>query len=204
MAGSRGALGMFIAMLFTFIISGNFKKKKKISIIIGIIIIGFAGMTYLINFLPQTVTNRMTLEAIRESRGSGRYNIWSLALEKFLDSSFLRICFGYGFNSFSDIVNYGSHGGFQNLMAHNMVIQTMIEGGLFGLILLFLMWDSQFKMALAKRDIVMQIALVGLLIASLSIDMQVTRIFGFILTFNLMKNSRRIFRKKWKKRRIQE
>lgn len=204
MAGSRGALMMFIGMFIIFIFSGNFSKKRKIIIILGMIIIGLLGIGYFADFLPKTVTNRMTLEAVKESHGSGRYNIWRLALEKFLESNYIRICFGYGFDSFKNTIAYGSHGGFENLMAHNMVVQTMIEGGLIGIILLFFMIWSQFKIACRKKDNIMQIALVGLFIASLSIDMQVTRIFGFILTFNLMRNSRRLFRKKWNRKKISE
>lgn len=46
---------------------------------------------------------------------------------------------------------------------------------------------SQFKIAIKNDDELMKIALVGLFVAALSIDMQVTRIWGFILAFNCIR-----------------
>lgn len=188
MTGSRGALVMFAAMVVIWILCGDFKPRNKALTILTIILVLVLFKTFFVQFLPRTVTNRLTLEAIQSSRGSGRYNVWLLAWNVFKNSNIGRILVGYGFNSFLSVVQYGSYGGHQNLLAHNVVIQTMIEGGIIGLVLLIRMMYSQIRIAFKSNDNVMKFAVIGLFVASLSIDMEVTRIWGFILAFNLMRN----------------
>lgn len=190
MAGSRGAIAMFIAMIVVWILMGNSSRRIKIVTIIVIIVAIFFFQNYFMDFLPSYIRNRLTLDAVMQSHGSGRYNIWRQAWDTFIGSNIGRMLFGYGFNSFLDAVSYGQHGGNQDLLAHNVIIQTMIEGGVFGLLFLFWMLISQFKSAWRRNDSLMKIALVGLIVAALSIDMQVTRIWGFILTFNFMRTLR--------------
>ena len=190
MAGSRGAVAMFIAMTVVWILMGSSSRRIKILTIVVILVAIVFFQYYFMDFLPSYIRNRLTIDAVMQSHGSGRYNIWSLAWNTFLDSNIGRMIFGYGFNSFLGAVSYGQHGGYQDLLAHNVIIQTMIEGGVVGLLFLFWMLISQFKSAWRRNDSLMKIALVGLLVAALSIDMQVTRIWGFILTFNFMRTLR--------------
>ena len=187
MSGSRGASIMSICMIFTWIFWGKYRMRTKIITIFVIIVAIVAFKIYFIHLLPETVTTRMSLEAIQSTHGSGRFNLWSLALDKFKNSSLGRVIVGYGFDSFTETIGYGSHGGSRDMMAHNVFFQTMIEGGVIGLVLLLWMTISQFKIALKNDDDLMKIALIGLFIAALSIDMQVTRIWGFILAFNCIR-----------------
>ncbi|SKA62876.1 O-antigen ligase [Eubacterium uniforme] len=188
MAGSRGASVMFACMIVAWIVMGNYSRKVKL-ISISVIIIGFFLFeNYFVNLLPATITSRMNVEAVVNSRGSGRFNLWSLAWEKFKASNFFRMFFGYGFDTFAEAIAYGGHGGHIDMMAHNVVFQTMIEGGIIGLVLLIGMMISQFRMAQKNNDGLMKIAITGLFVASLSIDMQVTRIWGFILTLNCIRS----------------
>lgn len=190
MAGSRGALVMFAAMVVVWVLLGDYSRRSKLFIIVMIVIALVFFDQFFMQLLPKTITSRLTFDAVRSSRGSGRYNVWYLAWDIFKDSNLLRILFGYGFNSFLDTVQYGNYGGNQNLLAHNVIIQTMIEGGVFGLFFLIRMIMSQIKMAWIRDDGMMKIAIIGLIVAALSIDMQVTRIWGFILAFNLFRCAR--------------
>lgn len=189
MAGSRGALVMFFAMAVVWVLMGNYQKKTKVIIIIVGIIAYIVITRGFMDLMPSVIRNRLTISAVRETSGSGRFNVWNLAYDRFLSSNPLRMCFGYGFNSASQEIGYGSHGGHHDLMAHNFVVQTMIEGGVIGIILLIRMCFSQISDAWKRRDSMMLISLVGLFIAGLSNDMQVTRIWGMILTLNYMRNN---------------
>ena len=188
MAGSRGALAMVFAMVAVWIFLGKYSGKMKLLIVLVVLGILFFFGNYFIDLLPSTITNRLTLSAIQSSNGSGRFNIWKLAWDTFKSSTVLQVLFGHGFNSFLNVISYGSHGGHQDLLAHNVVIQTMIEGGIVGTVLLAQMIISQLKLAWKNNDNMMKIAVVGLFVASLSIDMQVTRIWGFILALNCIRN----------------
>lgn len=188
MAGSRGALAMFFVMAAVWILLGDYKQRTK-AVIIIVIITAYLFITQeFLGFLPDIIKNRMTLEAIRATNGSGRFNIWRLAFERFTSSNVFNIFFGHGFNSFLHEISYGSHGGFHDLMAHNAVVQTMIEGGLIGIILMFRMGFHQVRNAWKRKDTMMLLAVVGLFTAGLSNDMQVTRIWGMILTLNCLKD----------------
>ena len=192
MTGSRGAAAMFIAMAIVWVVMGKYSRKTKIVTILMIIIAIIGFQHYFINYLPSTITNRMTIDAIMEGHGSGRFNIWRIAFQQFEESNLFNIIFGHGFNSFIQVVQYSQFGGHIDMMAHNAFIQTMIEGGVIGLFLMIWMWISQFKMAWKNEDTIMKIALTGLFVASLSIDMQVTRIWGFILAYNCATNARKM------------
>ena len=190
MAGSRGALVMVAAMVLVWLFLGSYTRKTKIAITVAVLAALFILSNYFMELMPATITNRLTLSAIQSSRGSGRFNIWGLAWETFVNSDIIKMTFGNGFDSFLHAISYGSHGGHQDLLAHNVFVQTMIEGGIVGLVLLLRMMITQIRLAWKTNDNMMKIALVGLFVAALSIDMQVTRIWGFILALNLMRNSR--------------
>lgn len=129
MSGSRGASIMAVAMTFMWIFMGKYSLRTKMLTVLIIIIAIIAFETYFIHLLPATITTRMSIAAIQSTHGSGRFNLWSLAWEKFKDSNIGRMIFGYGFDSFTATIGYGSHGGSRDMMAHNVFFQTMIEGG---------------------------------------------------------------------------
>lgn len=129
MSGSRGALIMVVCMALVWILMGAFGAKTKAITILSIILVIFIFENYFISYLPATVTNRMSLQAIQETHGSGRFNLWTLAWNDFKASNIGRMMFGYGFDSFTNVIGYGSHGGSRDMMAHNVIFQTMIEGG---------------------------------------------------------------------------
>ena len=188
LAGSRGALIMFFAMVMIWVVFGDYSKKTKVYTGIFIVIAFVFFSTKFINYLPNTIRSRMSFEAVQQTHGSGRYNVWRLAWRTFQNANPIRKLFGFGFNSFTEVVKYGDYGGVHDLMAHNVVLQTMIEGGLVGLSLLLFMIYSQIKMAWKRNDTFMKTAVVGLFIAAMSIDMQVTRVWGFILAMNIVQN----------------
>ena len=190
MAGSRGALVMVAAMVLVWLFLSSYSRKTRIAITVAVLAALFIFSNYFMELMPSTITSRLTLSAIQSSRGSGRFNIWRLAWESFVNSNIIKMTFGNGFDSFLHAISYGSHGGHQDLLAHNVLIQTMIEGGIVGLVLLIRMMMTQIRLAWKSNDNMMKIALIGLFVAALSIDMQVTRIWGFILALNLMRNSR--------------
>lgn len=187
MAGSRGGLVMFFVMIAIWIVMGDYQIRTK-AIIVSVIVIAYFFITLeFIDYLPDVIKNRMTMQAVRETNGSGRFEIWQLAFEHFKSSNFVNMLFGHGFNSFLHEISYGSHGGVHDLMAHNTVVQTLIEGGIIGILILFRMVYSQIQYAWKRKDTMMLLAVVGLFVASLSNDMQVTRIWGLILTLNCVK-----------------
>lgn len=184
MTGSRGAILMVAAMMLVWILGKSYSMRKKFIIAIFALFGYLMFDNYFMRLLPNTVLNRLSLDAVENSAGSGRFNIWALAWRKFLDSNLFRMFFGYGFNSFADTIKYGSFGGHTDMMAHNAVVQLLIEGGIIGELTLFSMVISQIKTAWKHNNSFMKFAVVGLFVSALSIDMQVTRIWGTILTLN--------------------
>lgn len=189
LAGSRGGMVMFFAMSVVWIFSDNSFKGLKLILLISVIAIYFVIVLVGLHYLPDVIQQRMTLQAIIDSRGSGRFNVWMLAYDRFITSDILRALFGHGFNSFAPEIAYGKHGGRLDLMAHNVIIQTLIEGGILGLLLLITMGMSQLKTAWKRKDAFLVICLTGLFVAGLSNDVQVTRMWGFILSYNFMKSN---------------
>ena len=184
MSGSRGAIAMFAAMAILCIFGKNKSIKFRVAVVFLTIVAYFLFTEYFINILPKSVINRLSIDAIESNAGSGRFNIWRLAFEKMTNSNPLRMLFGYGFNTFTETISYGSFGGHTDMMAHNAIIQTMVEGGVVGVACLLKMFADQIKIAWSHNTKLFQYALIGLITAALSIDMEVTRIWGMVLTLN--------------------
>lgn len=184
MTGSRGAIVMFAAMAVLWIFGKNKSLKFRVCVVFLAIVAYILFTKYFIGLLPKSVINRLSIDAIESNAGSGRFNIWRLAFEKMINSNPFRMLFGYGFNTFTETISYGSFGGHIDMMAHNAVIQTMVEGGIVGVACLLKMFADQIKIAWSHNTKLFQYALIGLITAALSIDMEVTRIWGMILTLN--------------------
>ena len=115
--------------------------------IVGIIALGYL---YIISAIDSDTASRYTLEAISESDGTGRYELWADAINAFNCSSFFRKICGYGTGAIRD-VTYLFYFHRHNVM-HNMFVENLIEIGVIGL-LFYLIHISSHSMSLYKAKV---------------------------------------------------
>lgn len=134
LTGGRGTLAAFTASaLLVFFL----KRKAAISFLISFTLIGFIGYLQskiLYTIIPNIINKPLdTISSIERSKTnflSGREELWLCAIEKFKENPTLGIS-PMGFSNYCKEINFGAH-------PHNIYIQTIVEWGFPGIIVLIL------------------------------------------------------------------
>ncbi len=178
--GSRGGLLAVISMCSIIILLKNREEEKKyLWKRLVIIIFLFGGYYFTIGYLDSSTISRFSLEAIKESNGTGRYDLWSDALNAFGNSNLLRKIFGYGTGSTIEITYlfpFRDHN-----VIHNIFIENLIEIGITGLIIYIYHVITFWIDSIRIKDVYIFSILVGMLVLSLS-----TSIYAFKPYWNIM------------------
>lgn len=180
--GSRGGLFASVAACAIVILFYENAKEKKTKTMVGkavIVVVMALAAYFAMIFVNSNVLNRFSIEAIRSSEGTGRYELWEDALNLFADSPVFRRLFGYGTASayrLTFLFPFRRH----NVM-HNMFVENLVEIGMIGLVL-YIFHISRFLAAAIKRNDNYSFAvLIGMIVLSLS-----TSIYTFKPYWNIM------------------
>jgi hypothetical protein len=129
--------------------------------------------------LPEQIVERMSVEAVVESGGTGRWDIWKSMLREIADQP-EKLLFGRGITSLHRMLK---HGNLVNVAAHNQVIQTLYNQGLVGLLSFLLLTGVSFFRCLKRRKTV-SIAILGMMALSISLSFnQTTRTFWNLIAY---------------------
>lgn len=180
--GSRGGLFAVVSVIIVIIIFYNEKInqssakliRKKIILILMLI---FAA-SYILTLLP-SIAGRFSIQEIKESNGTGRYNLWFSALDTFNQSTVFRKLFGYGTASSKRIISHFTN--LPNAVYHNVFVENLVEIGIIGLILYCAHIGSFFLATIKKKDVFCLGILSGMVVLSLS-----TSIYTFKPYWNIM------------------
>lgn len=185
LSGSRGAMLMAATMVVAWVILETFDKN-----FIPIIVFATLCALFLISyrFLPDFVQSRLNVAALIKDGGSGRSKIWQAAFEKFSESNIVRQFYGYGYGSFRSAVNYIASGHESAYEAHNIFVNMLIEGGAVGVALLLFVFAKTFLLSYENKNYCGMLAVVGLAVAGISLDMQATRVFTAVFIIAIVLN----------------
>lgn len=130
--GSRGGLigvsvGIFIYLWFS--TKGIF---KKILVMLGLVVATLLAYKFLLPLMPEGVQNRLSVEAVQNDKGSGRFDIWQFLISYTLNERFAVTTVGHGLLSTETIMaeNY-----FSNRVAHNQFVQCLFDQGIIGVVI---------------------------------------------------------------------
>lgn len=176
--GSRGGLFAVVAVIMIVIlldggISTNIAKKTLILILLTV------AAVFVMTLLPKNVANRFTREAIAESNGTGRYDLWECAWNTFKQSNLFRQIFGYGTAAARPIIRRFSS--LPNSVYHNVFVDNLVEIGVFGLICYIIHIGSFVIQSLKENDAFTTAIIMGMIVLSLS-----TSIYTFKPYWNIM------------------
>ena len=193
LTGSRGALLMCAFEMFAGVIlkvHSNYRiyrikvyRKKIIEgiVIALVLVLVLFGFYFLFSYeLSDELLNRFTIESVLSSGGSGRISIWKAAIDKFFNSDFVHMLFGYGHGSFSDIVNFYLSTGKKPSMSHNIFLNSLIEKGIIGIVLMIIAFYQGLRKSRQNQNYIGYISLFGLATAGLSLDVQSYRVFPMV------------------------
>lgn len=166
--GSRGGLIGVCAGVAVYIFIGMKSLKARIAIALAAVLTVLIFISVVMPMLPEDVSARYSVEAVREDGGSGRFEIWSFLLNYSAQRP-ERLAFGSGVFSTYPIMHSA---GFRNGVAHNAYIQVLSDEGLAGLCL-FLVCIVLCLVRNIKKDALYACAMISLLVFSMSLSFYV-------------------------------
>lgn len=169
MTGSRGAFlalaGISMVSVFYVLLQERTWKLSTFLLIGVCVLLLLVLYQPILSLLPEEVAERFSLEYIAENGNTGRSAIWSYLLHRYANSSVFRMLFGYGYGTVV-LVNEYNH-----LVAHNLWIDHLIMGGLFGELIFVGMQLTFVRAAWKSRDIFVIGSYTGYLIMMLTLSL---------------------------------
>ena len=150
MLGSRGGL---FGVGLGYIILWLFQKKRKKTVIVGIIL-AIIGLSVLMILVPDTMS-RFDVRSFNDGSNSLRFNLWDTSWRIFLSSPL----YGRGGNSM--LVLGPSYGARINLMSHNSFLDILADYGLIGFTLFYIGPVVLIIRSIKVKDILVLAIMVG-------------------------------------------
>ena len=165
LSGSRGGL---LAILVTIVSFAMIYPKKGINkiFVLACMMLSVLLLWFVVKpFLPESVVNRMTIEAVVETGGTNRTQIWASMLNEIKNSSW-EFILGRGIGARHTMIVSGHKA---MVFAHNHMIQALYDQGIIGVIAFVMIVLSCIFRCIEKRKCV-SIAILGMLALSLSLS----------------------------------
>ena len=129
--------------------------------------------------LPENIVERMTIEAVAESGGTGRIDVWKSMIREIINQP-EKLLFGRGINTLHQSF---VHGVWAGMGSHNQMLQTLYNLGLVGLLSFLLLTGVSFFRCIKRRKVV-AIAILGMMALSVSLSFnQTTRTFWNLIAY---------------------
>ena len=190
LSGSRGSLMAIILATFIYLFLYS-KKQHKFTKVFEIFLIVIAILTFIIPFVPETTTERFSIEGMLSDGGAGRTSIWKTAIEYFENSEIDKKLLGNGIGTFR--YNAGNQVLFEkigsinnNVYSHNIFFTILIEGGIIGFTIMCLLLKNIWRLSYRIENKVPFCAFIGILIASMFVDMIYLRIFWSVIGYAII------------------
>ena len=179
LSGSRGgflAIAVTIAG-FAFLYPSGF--AKRIMFLVGGTVLLFVFWIIFKPILPENIVERMSVEAVVETGGTGRLDIWKSMIREIVDQP-NKLLFGRGIIARHRLFR---RTGWVSVAAHNQVIQITYNQGLLGLLSFLALTGISFFRCVKRRKTV-SIAILGMMALSVSVSFnQTTRTFWNLIAY---------------------
>lgn len=179
LSGSRGGLIAIVVLMIAFALIYPPGIKRKIFVLLAGCCFVVCTWVLVAPFLPDNIIERMSVESVVESGGTGRWYIWKSMLDEIINSPD-ELLLGRGIHAMHKIFLNGKWG---EMVAHNQIIQVLYNQGLTGLIAFVVLTAGCFLHCIRKRKTV-SIAIVGMMALSVSLSFnQTTRTFWNLIAY---------------------
>lgn len=177
--GSRGGFAAVLVTLVAFSLIYPKKIKTKLLLLVGGSVFIALIWIALSPTFSREVIERMTINAVVESQGTHRFEIWESALKEIKNSSW-ELIFGRGIDATHKMVVGGVE---QSAVMHNHFIQVIYNQGVLGFLIFFTLTGAAFVRCIKKRETV-AIAILGMLALAVSLSFnQTTRTFWNLIAY---------------------
>ena len=179
LSGSRGGFLAIAVTIAGFAVLYPSGFAKRILFLAGGAVLLFVFWTIFKPVLPENIVERMSVEAVVETGGTGRWDIWKSMINEIVDQP-EKLLLGRGINALHWLF---VHGKWTDAVAHNQVIQVVYNQGLIGLLSFLFLTGISFFRCIKQRKTV-SIAIIGMMAISVSLSFnQTTRTFWNLIAY---------------------
>lgn len=184
LTGSRGGLIAIMAgMLMCFLYTGKHSMRNivlKVSVMLALLLL----LSLVMNYIPEGLRIRFTVENVVARGGSGRMKIWTSAWDLYTNSPIWRKLIGYGT---ATIVNcFTIYGYSVRNVAHNIFLETLVELGLIGFCIYTMTIVAFSKAARKNADKFSHAVLVCMIVLSMSVSLYTFKPYFHIMLYILI------------------
>jgi len=181
LSGSRGGIIAILSAISLYYYLETKNNKKLIKATLIFVMIGIIGYNVIINVFPSDLIQRMSLNGIMATGGSGRFDIWHNYIFYYTgEGSILRLLFGYGQSGVITLFGFA---------AHQTFLEYIFEVGIVGFTIFIVLMAMAFRRGIKAHSAKGLSLLAGTLIWSLSISLNNQLIFyaALYMAFCLIK-----------------
>ena len=179
MSGSRGGFLAIAVTIAGFAVLYPSDNTKKFLFLVGGFVLLLGLWMLLKPLMPDNISERMTVDSVIESGGSGRTAIWKSMLQTIIKEQD-KLLFGRGIRAIHRFLRDRT---WVELMAHNHLLQVVYNQGLVGLISFLALTGISFFRCIKSRKTV-AIAILGMMALSFSLTFnQTTRTFWNLIAY---------------------
>jgi len=184
--GSRGGLLAVLGASASYMIFWAVQHQLKFSVILKTIVLFLLilGIIVLIvNFLPLEMRERFIFDEGQFLQGGEtRFEIWNSIIDSFVNAPILNQIFGYGAGTVREF-------SLDRQVGHNIWFDALIETGIFGIILLFIVYISFYKKVSSLKSYIVASTFIGYMLMAMSLSLYRFRpIWNILLLIIILKN----------------
>ena len=179
LSGSRGGFLAIAVTVAAFAFIYPPKSSKRFLYLTAGLVFLFAFWVILKPLMPENILERMRVDSVIESGGSGRTDIWKSMIKTIITEP-NKLLFGRGITTLHRFLRDGA---WREATAHNQLLQVAYNQGLVGLISFLALTGISFFRCVKNRKTV-AVAIIGMMALSVSLSFnQTTRSFWNLIAY---------------------
>ena len=179
LSGSRGGFLAIAVTIAGFAVLYPSNNAKRFRFLVGGFVLLMGFWVILKPLLPENIIERMSVDSVIETAGSGRVDIWKSMIQTIIEEPD-KLLFGRGIKTAHRFLRGGA---WNEAVAHNQVLQVVYNQGLVGLISFLMLTGISFCRCVKSRKTV-AIAIIGMMTLSMSLSFnQTTRTFWNLIAY---------------------
>lgn len=182
---SRGIILSTLFGLGILVIYYGFNKKNYKKLLMLFLLISATVLSCVI-ILPSETIERFNISSVIKGGGGARLRIWSKSIDTFFNEGLLHKAIGNGMGSFINTVNIIQYG--DKMAAHNIFISTIIEGGVFALLLLCIIFIKLFLNSFKNKQYFIVAIFASTIISSMTLDFSGSFWNNIMIMFIILKS----------------
>lgn len=177
LGGSRGGLlAIVIASVALYFM--DFKPTgRRLFFSLGVIVVLIIGMYVVYRNIPEALLQRMTLDSITETGGSGRFGIYTEHFQSFFQrSNVFRLLFGHGREAAVNILGFANH---------NIILDYLWDLGIIGVVIYIITTIKAIRYCKCNNSPLTIAMMIGIILWSMTVSAS-NQLIYFVVIYSIV------------------